>query len=727
MLNCRIFFLPNNGINMIRRIALFLGFLPLLLLADEGMYPLSEIHKLDLQKAGLHITATDIFNENGISLVDAIVQIGGCTGSFVSPQGLILTNHHCAYGAAQRASSTEHDYIQNGFLAADQSREIEAKGYTVRITESYRDVSAEILKGISDKTGPVERTEIIEKNSKQLVKQTEAENPGKRAEVAEMFIGKTYVLFIYTYIRDVRMVYVPPRSIGEFGGDEDNWEWPRHNADFSFLRAYMAPDGSPADYSPDNVPFQPKNFLQIDPAGASEGDLVFILGYPGRTFRHRSAAFLRFEETSRMPLVVEWYQRYMELMRTNSSLSRDVAIRHLNRIKGLANTEKNYRGKLQGMKRLGLTAKRQAEEQDLQNFVLADKSLDKSYGTVLADLNQHFNDQAASFEAEFLLGQLRSAAILPAIARSLIKAGVERVKTDLERESAYMDRNYDRTKHGLLMNLNNFYAPTDQAILTMILQRLAELPASELLNPVQDWIRDNGGSSRLPTAVEELYTKTQLTDPVEIDRLLSLAETGQLPATDPMILFFSGLNDSYKALDDLSDRRKGEINRLAGKLTEMRRLYLQKDFIPDANGTFRLTYGYVRGYQPRDAVYKKPFTTLSGVIEKTTGTEPFDTPQALIELYKKSKSRRFFNQNLNDIPTAMLYTTDTTGGNSGSPVLNADGRLVGLNFDRTFEATINDFAWSESYSRSIGADIRYILWITGEFAGASHLLREMNL
>jgi len=712
---------------MFRKILFIISLLPLLLWADEGMYPLSEIHKLDLQKAGLRISSNEIYNEHGISLVDAIVQIGGCTGSFVSPQGLILTNHHCAYGAAQRASSAENDFIQNGFLAADQSREIEAKGYTVRITDSYREVSAEILKGITDKTPPAERKEIIEQNSKLLVKQTEDENPGKRAEVAEMFIGKTYVLFIYTFIRDVRMVFIPPRSIGEFGGDEDNWEWPRHNADFSFLRAYVAPDGSPADYSTENVPYQPKKFLQIEPNGVEEEDFVFILGYPGRTFRHRSAAFLKFEEEIRMPLIVQWYQQYITLMQEKSMQSREVAIKHLNRIKGLANTEKNYRGKLQGMNRLDLTGFRQAEEQNLQQFIRADKKLNKLYGSVLEEINNHFAAQTGSYEAEFLMNQLRGAAILPSIARTLIKTSQERAKPDLERDAAFMDRNFDRTKRNLQMNLNNFYAPTDQAIFTMILERLAELPASELLTPVKEWISANGGSGNLAAAVEALYTQTRLNDPAEITRLLSAAEAGPLTEADPLITFFSKLDDSYKMLDDLNDVRSGEINRLAGKLTEMRRLYLQKDFIPDANSTFRLTYGYVRGYKPRDAVYKKPFTTLSGVVEKTTGSEPFDTPQAMIDLYRKSNSTRFFNQKLNDIPTALLYNMDTTGGNSGSPVLNADGRLIGLNFDRTFEATINDFAWSESYSRSIGADIRYILWITGEYAGAGHLLNEMNL
>ena len=279
-----------------------------LLLAEEGMWPMSEIHKLDLRSKGLEIEPAAIYNPDSISLIDGICKLDGCTGSFVSPKGLILTNHHCAYGAIQTASSLEHDYIQDGFMAQSPSHEIQAKGYTVRITESYRDVSVEVLSAVTTEMDFAERTKAIDKKIKQIVKAAENNQPGKRAEVSEMFSGRTYVLFIYTYLKDVRLVYAPPRSIGEFGGEIDNWMWPRHNGDFSFMRAYVAADGSPAEYSPDNVPYQPKKYLQVAPEGVDEGDFVFIFGYPGRTYRHRTSHYLAYEQDIRMPYVADLYQ-----------------------------------------------------------------------------------------------------------------------------------------------------------------------------------------------------------------------------------------------------------------------------------------------------------------------------------------------------------------------------------------------------------------------------------
>jgi hypothetical protein len=315
---------------------------------DEGMYPLSEIKKLDLKSKGLKVTAKDIYNPNGVSLVDAIVNIGGCTGSFISPDGLIITNHHCAYGGVQAISTPEQDYVTNGFLARSLSEEIPAKGFTVRIVDSYRNISDQVLSALNDTMDFVARSKAIDKRIKDIITETEKTYPDKRAEVAEMFTGKSYILFIYTYLKDVRMVYVPPRAIGEFGGENDNWIWPRHTGDFSFIRAYVAPDGKPADYSKDNVPFHPKNFLKIGVNGVDDGDPVFILGYPGRTYRHRTASFLAYEEDVRMPYVADLFAWQISVMEKMGNDDRSVSLKLDNRIKGLANTMKNYRGKLQG-------------------------------------------------------------------------------------------------------------------------------------------------------------------------------------------------------------------------------------------------------------------------------------------------------------------------------------------------------------------------------------------
>ena len=278
------------------------------------MFPISEISALDLAEMGLQIETDEIFNTNTTCLVDGICRVNGCTGSFVSGSGLIITNHHCAYEAIRQASTPEHDYLENGFHAAKLGDEVPASGYVVRVTESFEDVSDEVLAAVSDEMSFVERTKAIERRRKELEKTAEAKNPGIRAEVAEMFTGKTYVLFRYTYIKDVRLVFAPSASVGNFGGDIDNWEWPRHTGDFSFMRAYVAPDGSTADFSTDNVPYQPKRFIQVDAAGVNEGDFVMLLGYPGRTARHKTASFLKYEQDVRLPYIVEHYGRQIDIL-----------------------------------------------------------------------------------------------------------------------------------------------------------------------------------------------------------------------------------------------------------------------------------------------------------------------------------------------------------------------------------------------------------------------------
>ena len=266
------------------------------MLADDGMFPMSELPRVNLRERGIELTADQLFNPSEISLVDGICRVNGCTGSFVSESGLIITNHHCAFDAIQKASSSERDLLQNGFIAGSRSEEIPAPDYQVRITENYRDISAEVLSVVQDGMSFLERTKAIEKRRKQLEIEAERANPGLRAEVAEMFAGRTYVLFLYTYLKDVRLVFAPPVSVGNFGGEADNWEWPRHTGDFSFMRVYTAPDGTSATWSEKNVPYRPKRFLRVQQAGVDEGDAVFLLGYPGRTARHRTASFLEYEQ-----------------------------------------------------------------------------------------------------------------------------------------------------------------------------------------------------------------------------------------------------------------------------------------------------------------------------------------------------------------------------------------------------------------------------------------------
>ena len=685
--------------------------------AEEGMYPISEVVRLDLANQGLRLSPDEIFNPDQTCLVDGICKVNGCTGSFVSSRGLIITNHHCAYRAIQSSSTTTNDYLRDGFIAQSMAEEIPAKGYTVRITESFEDISDQVLSAIRPEMSYTERTKAIDQRQKELEKAAEQKHPGQRAEVAEMFAGKTYVLFIYTYIQDVRLVFAPPASVGNYGGEVDNWEWPRHTGDFSFMRAYVAPDGSSAEYAEENVPYQPKRFIQVDPNGVDEGDYVMLIGYPGRTARHKTASFLDYEQNVRLPYVVDLYQWQIEQMEQAGKIDRAIALKLSSRMKGLANVEKRSRGQLKGLVRKNIVGTRTDAEAELQAFINSDDDRRKKHGSLLSEIAAVYQGMRIA-QHELDVQSLRSASQLMSFAFTLYDSAVERQKTDLERETPYMDRNIDLTRRRLLLAVKDYHAATDRIIATELHRR----------------IRTHGEKTKdiaalLPAENEiaALYDKTKLGDPEFIQGCLEKTPEQLAALNDPALAAIIELYPKYLQLREQAKSRAGKLDQLYGNLVTVKQQFLQQKFVPDANATLRLTYGHIKGYSPEDAVYKSPITTLGGAVAKATGVEPFVMPRSIIEKHKARDFGQFMHPKLNDVPTAILYDTDTTGGNSGSPILNGDGKLVGVNFDRAFEATINDFAWNESYSRSIGVDIRYALWITGKVFGANHLLKEMGV
>ncbi len=695
-------------------------------LGDEGMYPMSELEKLDLQKAGLEMDSALIYNPDGLSLVDGICKIGGCTGSFVSDQGLMLTNHHCAFRAIRDASTPTHDFLSEGFTAGTREQEAPAVGYTVRITDSYRDVSADVLSVVNDDMDPDKRTKAIEKKMKQLSLAEEEAHPGKRAEVSEMFLGKTYVLFLYTYLKDVRLVYSPPLAIGNFGGEEDNWMWPRHSGDFSFMRAYVGPDGQPADYSQDNIPYQPKVVLEVGSEGVSEGDFVFIFGYPGTTYRHRSAAFLGFLSELYMPTVVDWYGWQIQNLESSAQGDRQRQLALAARVKGLQNTYKNYRGKLQGIDRLDLLSNRRQEEKELQIFIDADPARKKNYGQVLTRLDEYYQARAETAAYDLWLRYMLRSSETMSAALTVWENAIEKDKSEADREWAYMERNLDQTINSLVIKSDTYDPVADTLIMGELMRRAGNISQAKELNALKD-MTGADGAEKAQKYLEKSFRKSSLMDSETLLEAMSKSTEELEQMRDPFLRLVSELYPPYLEMREENKRRKGELDQLQAALQEIKREFQGTDFVPDANGTLRYTHGRVEGYSPKDAVQLMPLTTLEGILEKDTGHKPFNVPPRFRELVNSKDFGTFLSPELGGVPVNMLYSTDTTGGNSGSPVLNARGQIVGLNFDRAWEATINDFAWNHSYSRSIGVDIRYVLWVTWKFGGAQWLLEEMKV
>jgi hypothetical protein len=714
-------FLRSSSILRVTRYAVVASMLmlpALFLHADEGMFPLSEIAKLNLKAKGLKIDTKEIYNPNGISLVQAICDLGGGTGEFVSADGLILTNHHIAFPAVAAASTTEHDYLKNGFTAFTREQEIPAQDYICNICEGYKDVSAEVLSVVTAETPAAERAKAIRDKMNAIAKAEEAGRANISCRVAEMFPGKSYVLFTYRSIKDVRLVYVPPIGVGNFGGENDNWVWPRHTGDFSFLRAYVAPDGSTAAYAKNNVPFKPKRHLKIAPKGVKENDFVMVLGYPGRTYRHKTSHYMRIQEQIQLPYIADWFDLMIKTMDDASRNDRALQLKFATQIKSFANVTKNYRGKLQGLRRLHLVEKKVEQERQLQAFIDKSPDLKTKFGAVLADIAAVYEKYSTVCRQELLMAQINRNRIA-GIAQSVL-ASVGDPKRSPEALA--------NARTTLAGQYDEIHFATELKFLATLLENCASLPADQQFISNAMIFGTEAAGVKQPV---ELMLRTVLPNSIlaSTQRLTGALEAKKEDLmNDPFIRLAMAMQTVTQSVRDRVRTREGELNRLEALLLDAKMAWQKTAFIPDANSTLRLTYGYVRGYAPADATRYSPFTTLKGIIEKNIGAEPYDAPQELVDLYNsKSYDKAFEDQALKDVPVAMIYNLDTTGGNSGSPVMNARGELVGVNFDRAYEATINDYQWSEDYSRSIAVDIRYVLFIAKYLGKADFLLKELGV
>ena len=693
---------------------------------EEGMFPLSELKNIDVKKAGLKITPQELYNPSGTSLIDAIVRVGGCTGSFLSSEGLIVTNHHCAFSYVQAISDVKNDYIKLGFLAQNREQEVPAKGLVCKITASYKDVSVDVLNGTQD-LDAVSRLKKIADNIKVVTLKENESNPGLQCEISEMFTGKTYVLFRYKLLKDVRLVYVPPVSIGAYGGELDNWVWPRHSGDFAFLRAYVAPDGSAAEYSDKNVPYKPIKYLNVNPKGANENDFIFVLGYPGRTYRHQPAGFYEYHENYFLGYISNLFDWQINQMEQLGKKDYALSIKYAARIKSLANTAKNFKGKLQGFKRAELSAKKREEEKQLQQYIDANSALKSKYGNVIPRVNELYTDLMKYANRNMWLDQIYS--VSPLIQASATLSNYKLIYQKLPNETAkkeFLISQKANIKKDLSKSLGRYDVNLDKLAMVKMFSDAVSFNSNNMLPSVNKLINGRTSLSEIESLVEGLYSKSKFNNNKEVNDWIENDLASLLSYNDELVSFAGELNEEMMKFDIEDQKRDGELSQLMASLVEVKQQWKQRSFIPDANSTLRFTYGYVKGYSPNDGLYAKPYTTLKGVIEKSDTAE-YQLLDAIRELYAAGDLGDFIHPALGDLPVNILYNLDTTGGNSGSPVMNAKGQLIAINFDRAFTATINDYAWNETYSRSVGVDIRYVLWVLQKVAKANHVINEMTM
>ncbi|MCD6516888.1 MAG: S46 family peptidase [Candidatus Aminicenantes bacterium] len=696
--------------------------------ADEGMWMPHQMKGLKLKAKGLKMNPRDLYREDGTGLMSAVVHLGGGTGEFVSRDGLILTNHHVAFGALQRAATKRKDYIQEGFIAWTKKEEIPAQGYIADVLLGYEEVTEKIMSAIKPDMTYREKYEAIDKAKKKLIAEAEKEGEDIRARVAAMYSGNQYYLFRFKRIKDIRIVYAPPRDLGNFGGDVDNWMWPRHTCDFSFLRAYVSPENKGVDYSKDNVPYQPKSVLKISTKGFKEGDFSFVMGYPGRTYRNSTLAELRFDLRN-MKERMEMYKDIIAFFEQAGKDDREVQIKYAGLIKGLNNGLKNYEGKFEGIDRINLLEIKENQEKDFMEWVKDKPEREELYSNALEDISAFMEEYTAFNSRNALLGRMVSSYFGSALlsqAYTIFRTVEEKEKPDMERESAYQDRNIPLIKMRIQLADRGYDLETDRAFLKHQLKKLKDYPEEQIPEALKGLISKKNGKE-IDAFVDHLYDSTLLADTEKRLELIDMKREDLMKFGDPLIQLASEMEKEMKVL-----REKEKA--LGQERQELRKVYLsgllEKEegrIAPDANSTIRFTYGFIEGYSPRDAVYYKPQTTLSGVIEKDSGEFPFHVPEKIKELYEGKDYGRYEDKKLNDIPACFLNTTSVTGGNSGSPTLNARGEQIGIIFDMTYESVTADYYEVPELQRTISVDIRYVLFVTEKFSGADHIIKELGL
>ena len=685
--------------------------------ADEGMWLPSLISQRigDMQSKGFRLNAEDVYSINQASLKDAVVLFGrGCTGELISPEGLLLTNHHCGYGQIQQHSSVEHDYLKDGFWAMTRDEELPNKGLTVSFLERMEDVTEAVLKGYTPEMTEAQRVELVKQNSEALIAEATKDGKGLRAIVESLYHGNQYFLFIYKEYSDIRLVGAPPSSIGKFGGDTDNWMWPRHTGDFSIFRIYAGKDNEPAAYSEENVPYKPKKYFRISAKGVQEGDFTFIYGFPGRTQEYIHSDAVRYIEEIGDPHKIALRTIRLDIMSKYQSQSQKVRIQYSSKHANVANAWKKWQGEVKGIKKMKTVQTKKVYEEAFSKWAENNeyKGLTDRIGQLYSELEPY------NFAADYYNETVRAVEIANfamSIAR-LFQTTVNESKASELAESFFKD----------------YYQPIDkETFIALMTQFDCNLPEAfkpeyhvamvEKFGTIEAW-------------ADYLYNNTTFTDPEKVKVLT--ANDKETVLKDPATEFMNEyLKWYYSDILPHTSRLNQELqlayrDYMRGQMAYAEAMGGKKEldtFYPDANLTLRIAYGHIKGYSPADGVYYTPSSTIKGIMEKDNpDIFDYNIPQRLREVYATKEYGEWTDEK-GDVPVCFIATNHTTGGNSGSPVINADGDLIGLNFDRVWEGTMSDIVFDPEICRNISLDIRYVIFIIDKIANADHLIEEMTI
>lgn len=711
--------------------------------AVEGKWTPQQILELDpqeLRKLGLEIPPGKLWSREGAGLLAAAVKVGtGCSGGFISGEALVITNHHCAFSILQQHSTPERNLIENGFLARTRSEELPGKGTRITIPHRSEDVTATIEAAVPAGADDLARYQAIERKKKELVAACE-EQPNRRCQVEAFDGGVSYRLFEGIEYADVRLVFAPPRTVGEYGGEVDNWSWPRHTGDFALLRVWAGPDGGPAPEGQGTTVYRPPHFFPVangSRGGVGPGSFVLVLGYPGVTFRSMTAAEMRERAEYFFPRRAELYRAWLDVMEAASAQSEEARLALADRLKLLANREKNSRGQVAGLRRGRILDKKEASEKEVLAWAARRPEQAEAVAAEAVaaqkELAQVMETVLRTWDRDFLLDQTKSGPKPLDLALTLVRWAGEKVKPDLERETDYMERERERLRERLRRDQKRMHLPTEEALLADLFQRYANLPEGSRVAAIDEVL----GGVRTPDAVRnrsaewaaELIDRTKVTDAAERDRMFDESTTELEARRDPLLDLAFALDGELKERKERDDRVKGAISRLRPRWHRAVLAHAGRPVAPDGNGTLRVSLAHVKGYSPRDAVQLTPQTTVGGIVEKETGEDPFASPEAVLAAAPTARKSRWADPKLEDVPVAFLADADTTSGSSGSPVLNGRGELVGVNFDRVWENVAGDFGYNPEVSRNVSADGRYLLWLLEVLYGeeAQGVIKEMGV